>query len=268
MKTIYVGDCGVDEYNGQLYAGGCGLNTAFYAQKVGLSMDLVSCVGNDKESQIPLNVCHKIGLKTDYIYQFPGKTPQQKIEVLPNGEKKLVGYNPGVLSKFKLQKKDLDFIGKHQMLITVYYLQIEKLFSQLLESDFKGLKVIDFMDGNDFDKDIDLVKKYADRWDIGYFGLSVKDEKLINNLKELADDENKLVLITLGKEGSWCYWQKKKYWQKAENVKAVDTTGCGDAYLAGFLSKFAKQQGLQQSMLCGSRLASEAARCLGAFVVQ
>ncbi|MDZ7587497.1 MAG: PfkB family carbohydrate kinase, partial [Patescibacteria group bacterium] len=100
MKVVYVGDCGVDDYNGKLYPGGCALNTAYYANQAGLKIDLVSCVGNDKNSQIPLKI-------NSQIHQLMGKTPKQKIKVLPSGEKKFVGYYPGVLSEFNLSQKDI-----------------------------------------------------------------------------------------------------------------------------------------------------------------
>ena len=35
------------------------LNVAYYTKQAGLKLDLVSCVGNDKNSNIPLNVVKK-----------------------------------------------------------------------------------------------------------------------------------------------------------------------------------------------------------------
>ncbi|KKS80031.1 MAG: Fructoselysine kinase, partial [Candidatus Beckwithbacteria bacterium GW2011_GWA2_43_10] len=198
MKTVYVGDCGVDDYSGKLYPGGCALNVAFYANQAGLNIDLVSCLGNDEAAKIPLSVCQKIGLTTDYIHILPGDTPKQKIKVLPSGEKKFIGYYPGVLSDFKLSKKDIDFIWQHEVLITLYYTQISRLFNQLTKIKFPGLKVVDFMDGNDFNHDINFIKKYAYWWDLAFIGLSEKDKRLIQDLLKLAKNMSKTVVITLG----------------------------------------------------------------------
>jgi len=265
MKVVYVGDCGVDDYNGKLYPGGCALNTAYYANQTGFKIDLVSCVGNDKNSRIPLNVAKKIKLNINHVHQLEGETPKQKIKVLPSGEKKFVGYYPGVLSAFNLLKADVDFIKQHEVLITLYYSQISHLFNQVTKIKFPGLKVVDFMDANDFNKDINFVKKYASWWDIGFFGLSGKDSALIQDLIQLAKNKNKLVVITLGSGGSLAIWQSKIYKQKLKPIKAVDTTGCGDAYLAGFLTDWLQHKSIQQAMNFGSTLAAAVAKHLGAI---
>ena len=168
MKTVYVGDCGVDDYSGKLYPGGCGLNVAYYTKQAGLKIDLVSCVGNDKNSNIPLNVVKKIHLDISHIHSLQGETAKQKIQVLGNGEKKFIGYYPGVLSDFKLDLNDINFINEHDVLVTLFYSQISHLFDQITKIKFSGLKVVDFMDGADFNKDINFVKKYANWWDIGF----------------------------------------------------------------------------------------------------
>lgn len=77
MKTVYVGDCGVDDYSGKLYPGGCGLNVAYYTKQAGLKIDLVSCVGNDKNSNIPLNVVKKFTSILVIFIVFKGKQPNK-----------------------------------------------------------------------------------------------------------------------------------------------------------------------------------------------
>lgn len=265
MKVVYVGDCGVDDYSGKLYPGGCALNVAFYANQAGLKIDLVSCLGNDKNSSIILNVAKKIQLDVNYIHGLKGKTTKQKIQVLPNGEKKFIGYYPGVLNNFKLGQNDVNFIFKHDVLITIFYSQISHLFQQVTSLNFPGTKIVDFMDGTDFDKDINFVKKYADWWNIGFFGLSGKDNLLIKDLIQLAKEMNKVVVITLGSQGSLAIWQAKIYKQKLKPVKAVDTTGCGDAYLAGFLTSWLNIKNINQAMNQGTNLAAKCATHLGSI---
>jgi len=265
MKTVYVGDCGVDEYNGKLLPGGCALNVAYYAQKSDLNIDMVSCLGDDEAAKIPLSICQKIGLEIDYIHILPGQTPKQKIQVLPNGEKKFIGYFPGVLSDFNLSQKDIDYILQHEVLITLYYTQISLLFNQVTKIKFPGLKVVDFMDGCDFNYDINFVKKYAGWWDIGFFGLSGNDSNLIKDLLQLAKNMNKMVVITLGSGGSLVVCHNKIFKVKAKSIQAVDTTGCGDAYLAGFLNSWLKNKDIHLAIKAGSLLAIGVAKYQGAI---
>lgn len=265
MKTVYVGDCGVDDYSGKLYPGGCGLNVAYYANQAGLKIDLVSCVGNDENGNIPLDIVKKIDLNIAHIHRLNGATPKQIIRILPDGEKKFISYDPGVISGFRLNQGDIKFIKKHDILLTIYYSQIDHLFSEVMEINFQGTKIIDFMDGKDFKKDINFVKRYASWWDIGFFGLTFTDKILINDLILLAKDTHKNIVITLGSQGSLAVWNKKIYRQKLKPFKVVDTTGCGDAYLAGFLSSWLVNKKIKQAMNLGQIMAEKCATQLGSI---
>ena len=266
MKRVYVGDVGVDEYTGQLLPGGCALNTAFHGKKLGLSVDLVSCLGNDEAAKIPLTICQKINLSADHISILPGQTPKQKIQILPNGEKNFISYLPGVLRDFSLEKHDIDFIKEHDALITVYFDQIKNLFNQLIKINFPGLKIIDFMNGSDFQHNLSFVIDSSHWWDVGFFGLSDKDEKFIVDLIKLSQKSQKLILVTLGSKGSLVSIKGKIYWQKAKFVKnIIDTSGCGDAYLASFLSGILNGNDILAAMKKASTYSSKIAGHLGSI---
>lgn len=265
MKVVYVGDCGVDDYNGKLYPGGCGLNVAYYASQAGLKIDLVSCVGNEESGNIPLDIVKKIKLDISHIHRLNGVTPKQLIRILPGGEKKFVGYNPGVINDFRLNRKDIKFIKGHDILITIYYSQISHVFNEVMGINFSGTKIIDFMDGKDFKKNINFVRKYADWWDIGFFGLTYTDKIFINDLILLAKDKKKKIVITLGSQGSMVIWENKIFRQKAKPFAVIDTTGCGDAYLAGFLSSWMANKKIKQAMGLGQFMAKQCALHLGSI---
>ena len=169
------------------------------------------------------------------------------------------------MSDFKLSKKDIDFIWQHEVLITLYYTQISRLFNQLTKIKFPGLKVVDFMDANDFNHDINFIKKYAYWWDLAFIGLSEKDKRLIQDLLKLAKNMSKTVVITLGSGGSLAVYHNKIVKVKVKPIQAVDTTGCGDAYIAGFLANWLKHKKIQQAMNAGSELAATVAKHLGAI---
>lgn len=265
MKVVYVGDCGVDDYSGKLYPGGCGLNVAYYSKQAGLKIDLVSCVGSDENSKIPLDLVKKIGLDESHIYRLNGVTPKQIIKILSAGEKKFITYDPGVISGFRLGQGDIKFIKQHDVLLTIYYSQINDLFNEVIKINFSGTKIVDFMDGKDFRKDINFVKESVNWWDIGFFGLSLEDKIFINDLIMLAKAKKKKIVITLGSQGSLAIWENKIYRQKVKPIKIVDTTGCGDAYLAGFLSSWLADKKIKQSMNLGQVMAEKCASQLGSI---
>ncbi len=51
-----------------------------------------------------------------------------------------------------------------------------------------------------------------------------------------AFDDRKVILITDGENGSYCYLNGKLYHKASEKVNPIDTIGCGDSFMAGCLS--------------------------------
>lgn len=59
-------------------------------------------------------------------------------------------------------------------------------------------------------------------------------EDLIAGAKALG--KHRIILITDGKEGSYCYYHEKLHFRKSDPVTPIDTIGCGDSFMAGALS--------------------------------
>ncbi len=51
-----------------------------------------------------------------------------------------------------------------------------------------------------------------------------------------------IVLLTMGSKGSWVFTRNEGIFVKAFKVNSVDTIGCGDAFVAGFLSLYIKEK--------------------------
>ncbi len=84
-------------------------------------------------------------------------------------------------------------------------------------------------------------------------------QKYANSLSDTA------VVVTLGKRGSYLYNGNKILHQKAFDVpQIVDTTGAGDAYIAGFTAVLHKTQSYEKAMEEGSKYASKILKHIGA----
>jgi sulfofructose kinase len=90
-----------------------------------------------------------------------------------------------------------------------------------------------------------------------------KEEDVNVCLKKIWDMGPSLVVITKGGEGSWGYEGGQILKQDAIKVKAVDTTGCGDAFHGGFLYGELRGWELQRKLLFASAYASVKATSLG-----
>lgn len=81
----------------------------------------------------------------------------------------------------------------------------------------------------DFIKEMDIVK------------FSEHEILMLSNKENLEDalkyfSSLKLIFVTLGKEGSLCFYKNKIYRAKGKEVKMVDAVGAGDAFYSGVIS--------------------------------
>ncbi|MEM2921343.1 MAG: carbohydrate kinase family protein, partial [Candidatus Bathyarchaeia archaeon] len=66
-----------------------------------------------------------------------------------------------------------------------------------------------------------------------------------------------IVAVKLGKEGCYVTDGQLEYWIKAYSVKAVDATGAGDAFCAGFLHGLIEGEDIETCGRLGNLVASK-----------
>ncbi|MFA9288648.1 MAG: carbohydrate kinase family protein [Weeksellaceae bacterium] len=77
--------------------------------------------------------------------------------------------------------------------------------------------------------------------------------------------ERQIVVVTAGKSGSFAYTSEKMYHEPAvKDVQVDDTTGAGDAFTAGFISSYLKNQDLQKALHDGAAYSVKILTKLGA----
>lgn len=84
----------------------------------------------------------------------------------------------------------------------------------------------------------------------------------INDLKGICDT----VVVKLGSKGSVVFSQGQHASADIYRVNAIDTTGAGDSFAAGFLYGWTNKWSLERSMRLASRIAAETVSQLGAVV--
>ena len=260
MNIVCVGDCGVDHYLpcGDLFFGGITANFARNAKQAFPAEDtvqIVSAVGDDEGAEFVISSLANSGIDC-HISRLPGKTPVQYIDIQPDGERKFVRYEEGVLRDFHFREAEQQIIAHSDLLVAPVYLQIVGLFDELMSIPTKGQTAVDFADFLAH-PDFDLLKRHIEHIDIGFFGLSSDDDITIAHIENLAREHSKLFVVTLGAAGSRAYHGDVRTDLAAVPVaEIVDTTGAGDAFAAGFLSRYCHNQGIQESLAAGAELAS------------
>jgi fructoselysine 6-kinase len=269
MDVVCVGDCGVDLYlpSGLQCFGGITANFARHARREFPEDDrihIVSCVGDDADSDLVLSSLAESGIEC-HIDSLHGRTPVQTIEIQPDGEKDFVHYDEGVLRDFHFDNVARRLISGSDLLVAPVYLQIVGLFDELMAIPTQGLVSVDFADFQ-VDPDFHLLERHLENIDIAFFGLSADDTATTDRLRVLADRQQKLIVVTLGPGGSRSFAGSRHYDCPAEPVDAiVDTTGAGDAYAAGFLSRFCHGASIEACMQHGAKVAASVIGQIGSY---
>ncbi|MBI3984434.1 MAG: hypothetical protein HY344_00620 [Candidatus Levybacteria bacterium] len=267
MKIISVGDIGIDEYVdlGIKKPGGIAFNFAVNVIKNNTDCSLLSVIGKDQEGKQLKNLLHSLNIDISHLQKVNGKTAKQNIALKENGERKFVGYNAGVFNKWHLSKKDINFILKHNVVFVSLSDGLEDIVHAIANLQGNITKIIDFSQDYkfaDFESEDNLIAKHCINFDIIFIG---GNEKLIKRVKTLgAKFSEKLFILTLGNQGSLAFQNDRSYFQKAKKIKKIiDTTGCGDAFQAGFVTAYLNNKDIQQALNSGAKQAESVITHIG-----
>jgi fructoselysine 6-kinase len=265
-----VGDCGIDRYVnlGIDRPGGIALNVAVNAKRLFDPHDrviVVTALGSDPEGEIVAEVCQRHGLEAAIAWR-EGRTPVQTIERLPSGERQFTGYDEGVLRDYRLGEPERAVLQDADVMVTAAFAQAEGLFESVMGSPSRGLRAVDFSDLSDFGSSTDFVERWVQSFHVGFFGLTRKDCRLIEELHRLAADRDRLFVVTLGEHGSLALARSGRLEAPSAPVTdVVDTTGAGDTFAAGFLAEYCRSGDVVPALALGNREAAASVRGLGAF---
>lgn len=271
MHIAFIGDLTVDVYTKQrrMRMGGAALNMAIWAKRLKAQAAIFSAVGTDKAGKKILTKIRTEGIAPDGVAQLEGITSTIDIITNEEGGKSYGPWNPGTLAQYHINDTERKVLARHRAVVLTVYPQIEHLLDELRPLSCKRrhpLIVVNFGDLGEFHKDMTIVQSGIDAVDVLFFGLDKDaDEALINQLKDIALQTGKLIIVTLGRWGSLAYAGDRSFIQPPDLVKVKDTTGAGDAFLAGFLVSYLEKKSIQTALYKGSTLASQAITKLGAY---
>jgi sugar/nucleoside kinase (ribokinase family) len=270
VRITAVGDCGVDRYLNlrRDRPGGIALNFAVNAKRLFPPTDtvgVVTALGRDPEALLVRRALDSFGLDA-CVEDRDGATSLQLIDRHPSGEKIFVRYEPGVLADYRLGPREREVIAGTDLLMATVYSQVEALFDSVMDAPSRGLRAVDFGDLADVTGDVGVVERYLDRFHVGFFGLGAGDAARIARLENIARRSGRLLVVTLGADGSLALGAGERIACPAVPVpNVVDTTGAGDAFAAGFLREYSESRRVGESLERGARNAALSVQRLGAF---
>lgn len=260
MKIVTAGDNCMDVYKtlGKFYPGGNPVNVAVYMSKLGAEAAYVGCIGNDEYGELMIDAVKSKDVDVSHLHKIDGHTAVTEVELV-NHDRVFGDYYEGVLENFKLTEEDKKFIKGFPMIHTGIWGKME---SYLDEFQKEGILVaFDFADKLDHE----IVKKALPHVSYAFFSYTRSDDFIKNYIKKAQEEGPKVVIATLGDNGSIAYDGNRFYEMGIIPVEVVDTMGAGDSYIAGYLFSVLKGKSIEDCMTAGAKNASRNITYFGAW---
>ena len=254
--------------------GGGGCNVAVGVTKLGLRTAVFGKIGNNAFREVILKKLTDKNVSTEFCELENNYYKISSILLTESGERTIIHYEtPSHLLKEFMLHRDL------KKAKNIYFSPLEHLDlkeKKKMISYLKGDKTLTFVNLSAIDcrrpvKDLtsffdaldvliinsyefaDLIKKPRTKIDLS---------KVRINLPYLKD---RVLIVTDAGKGSYGYHNGVIYFQDVvKPKKIIDTTGCGDAYTAGFIAQYIKSRNIESSMLQGAKYAAKKLERVGA----
>ena len=246
--------------------GGGGYNVAVGVSKHGLKTAVFARIGNNNFKETILNKLKQKNVSSEFCQFEENYNIVSSILLTDSGERTIISYDtPGhVAKKFFL----------HDELKKAKNIYVSSLTNVSLEDKIeiitylKGDQTLTFVNLSivDCKREPEALYKVFDALDVliinsHEFAELIKkpySEIIFKNLQvTLPYLGERILIVTDAEKGSYGYFKNEKYFQEAvKPEKIVDTTGCGDAYTAGFIAEYLKFKNIKSSMESGAKYAA------------
>ncbi len=259
--------------NLQVLPGGKGANQASAAARLGVNVCLLGAVGEDENANFLLSKLDESGVDTAEILHEEGSSGTTIITVDAEGENTIV-YSPGANAKVSVGyvQSHRDVIAGCAVLGLCLESPLATVISAAQVAHEASVTVVlnnsPFMDElpHELIESVDIL--IVNQHEVArLLGLPEADiaaidwYEAVNRFSDYGFDR---AVVTLGASGSVVIENGTWHRVSAVQVKSVDTTGCGDAFMGTLLAGLAAGNTLLQSAQMGSYVSAYAATKLGA----
>ena len=219
----------------QMGFGGKGANQAVMAGLLGAEVYVIACLGSDVYREMTIENFKNNNVITDYIQTVEGSSGVAPIWVDESGQNRIVVI-PGAnnLLDSSLAIESLEKIGKPDVLVGQFEIPMnvnEEVFSYAYKN---GVQTV--LNPAPANKPTDVLLENTS-W---FIPNEVEFEEIYgevfneDNLLLFANDLKTNVVVTLGEKGCAYIKNNSVEIMNTDTVKAIDTTGAGDAFVGAF----------------------------------
>lgn len=255
----------------ELHPGGDALNEAIVAARLGVKVRLITLLGDDEAGSLLIKKAEKAGVD---IYNADASWPTSVNVVLveENGERCFLTAKDTSMRKLALQHiPDIheDIVCLASLFVSPE-LPIEDVIALMKQLKSEGkITCMDTTTAKHGETMEDMAKllPYVD-----YFFTNEREAASITHAGSPGESMEKFihagantVLIKMGKTGVLVYHDGRIWLERAKsNPDCIDTTGCGDAFAAGFICGLSRHESFIECLHRGMDCGSVASTCMGA----
>jgi sugar/nucleoside kinase (ribokinase family) len=235
VRIAAVGEVTEDCYQtGQRSLGGISVNFARAAMHAGAACALYAPVGDDARGERLREALVKEAVAPLRLRTLAGASAEQQIRMTESGERIFCGFEAGVLLDYQLTDDELQELRGYDAVALPCSPESKRVFLQCMAAALDVPIVADFSQESPIGEPGDpagWIAPYADRLRIAFVG---GDETFVEPLRALSERTAVLIALTVGAGGAYALSRGKTHRQASLATTVVDTTGCGDAFAAGF----------------------------------
>ena len=252
--------------------GGKGCNQAVAIARLGGKVNFISKIGKDSYGELALDTLKKNNINTENIIQDDKlQTGVAGILVDQKSGKNAINVIVGAPNTLKISEinKQLDLIKNSKIFLTQLEVPKDVTLHCLKKAKENGcLTILNPAPASEITKEffgnIDYFTPNETEAEF-YTGIKITNEQ---EAKQAADKLINLglkkVIITLGEKGLFYSNGKEEIYLKASSVKAIDTTGAGDAFNGGLAFGLSKEKSIKECLELANKVAGISTTKLGA----
>ena len=252
--------------------GGKGCNQAIAIARLGGNTNFISKIGKDEYGELALKTLEKNKISTQNIIQDGNQqTGVAGILVDQNTGKNAINVIVGAPTSLRISEieKQINLIKRSKIFLTQLEVPKDVTLHCLKTAKENGcITILNPAPASEISKEffnnIDFFTPNETEAEF-YTGIKITSEK---EAKQAADKLLNLgikkIIITLGEKGLFYSDGKEEIYLKASAVKAVDTTGAGDAFNGGLAFGLSKQKPIKECLELANKVAGISTTKLGA----
>ncbi len=243
-----------DQHHG---GGGSAANVAAGLANLGYSVGLIGSVGTDDIGDDLCQTLSKQGINIDGLRRVDGKTTVKYLLVADSGEVAVLG-NDGVNEALSPEEITPERIRQADHLHVTNH-RPETLATLTKHAENAGLSISVDLGRRSADREFTATLKRADI----VFG-SHHELTALFGTPEAGVKTDRSIVCTRGADGATVYTAEDSYTHPGVSTAVIDTSGAGDAFVAGFLYTWLAEGDYETALAVGNACGAQASTTRGA----